>query len=133
MAKLGVNDLVHNGMPSLPFECSVAVSMIEVDMLRQQPAPVRTYELLKQIREGHPDAEIKFAIGPDIPDEFDRWSNVNRIEAEFGFVKLPVQSMRATKLRQMVREGVKAWRQHVPRMVARYIEMHGLYAEEETR
>jgi nicotinate-nucleotide adenylyltransferase len=127
MTKLGVNDLRYNGIPSLPFEASVAVSTLEMDMLRQHPGPIRTYELLKEIRKGHPDDEIKFAIGPDIPDELDRWANVDKIEAEFGFVKLPIQSMRATKLRQMMEEGISAWKQHVPSMVVQYIERHNLY------
>ena len=132
MTKLGVNDLVHNGMPSLPFKSTVVVSTIEMDMLRERPGPVRTYELLKELRKGHPDAEINFAIGPDIPDEFDQWANVDEIETEFGFVTLPIQSMRATKLRQMIAEGLRAWKQHVPLLVARYIEMHGLYHVERT-
>lgn len=127
MTKLGVNDLLHNGMPTLPFGSTVVVSPVEMDMLREQPGPIRTYELLQRIRKGHPEAEIKFAIGPDIPGELDQWANVDKIEAEFGFVELPIQSMRATKLRQMIAEGLRAWRQHVPRMVARYIEMHDLY------
>lgn len=130
MTKLGVNDLRYNGTPSLPFEATVIVSQIEMDMLRQQAGPIRTYELLKEIRKGHPGAEeIKFAIGPDIPDELSQWANVDKIEAEFGFVKLPIQSMRATKLRQMMAEGISAWKGHVPHAVKQYIRNQKLYQE----
>jgi len=130
MAKLGVQDLQWNSVPSLPFEATVVVSPIEMDMLRHQAAPIRSYELLKEIRKGHPEAEeIKLAIGPDIPDELSQWTNVDKIEAEFGFVKIPIQSMRATKLRQMMGEGVNAWKKHVPSMVVQYIRNQGLYGQ----
>lgn len=129
MTKLGVNDLLHNGVPSLPFESDVRVSLLEMDMLREQPPPIRTYDLLKRIRQGQldPNTEIKFAIGPDIPDELHQWAHVDKIEAEFGFAEIPIQSMRATKLREMMREGIDSWKRHVPFMVRRYIEMHQLY------
>jgi nicotinic acid mononucleotide adenylyltransferase len=131
MTRLGVDQLMYQAIPSLPFETTVVTSSIELDMLRQHPAPIRTYELLCEIRKGHPDAEIKFAIGPDIPGEMDRWANVNKIEAEFGFEHIPIQSMRATKLREMIASGVTAWHRYVPVPVRRYIEMHGLYRETE--
>lgn len=134
MTKLGVDDLRYNGMPSLPQTADVRASMVEMDMLREQPGPVRTYQLLKTLRKGFlerdQDIELKFAIGPDIPGEMDRWANVEEIKAEFGFVEVPVQSMRSTKLRQMIREGVEAWERHVPFLVRKYIKMHGLYQEE---
>jgi nicotinic acid mononucleotide adenylyltransferase len=128
MAKLGVNHLRYTGMPSLPQHTDARVSMVEMDMLTRQAAPIRTYELLKELAQGYgPDDEIKFAIGPDIPDEMHKWHNVDKIEEEFGFIHLPIQSMRATKLRQMIEEGVTAWHGHVPLPVRRYIERHGLY------
>jgi nicotinic acid mononucleotide adenylyltransferase len=127
MAFLGVQELLADGRPSLPFGSMVVVSQIEMDMMRTQPPPVRTYNLLRQIREGYPRHEIKFAIGPDIPDELGQWAHVDKIEEEFGFIHLPIQSMRATKLREMIRDGVESWRRHVPNTVRRYIEMHGLY------
>ena len=128
ITKLGVNDLIFNGRPSLPQTVQVNVSMIEMNMLLQQPAPVRTYELLKEFRKAYNSNDvIHFAIGPDIPGEMDRWANVPEIKEEFGFVHLPIQSMRATKLREMIAMGVTSWHRHVPLMVRRYIEMHGLY------
>lgn len=132
MAKLGTNDLCFNGMPSLPYGSTVTVSTLEMDMLRTQAPPVRTYEVLCEIRKGYPDAEIKFAIGPDIPDELDQWENVDKIREEFGFIETPVQSMRATKLRQMIAQGLRAWRQHVPLGVQRYIERNHLYLVDRT-
>jgi len=127
MAKLGITELQY-GRPSLPQAAQVRVSMLEMDMLTRQPAPVRTYELLKELRKGYGSKdEIKFAIGPDIPDEMHKWANVSEIEAEFGFVHLPIQSMRATSLREMIGEGVNAWERHVPHPVRKYIKMHGLY------
>jgi len=132
MAKLGVNHLRYNGVPSLPFESTVMVSQIEMHMLTKQPAPIRTYELLQELAQGYSkEDEIKFAIGPDIPDELHKWARVEDIERDFGFAHLPVQSMRATKLRQMIHDGVDAWKHHVPLPVRRYIEMHGLYRESE--
>lgn len=129
MAKLGVNDL-RFGRPSLPQNSQVRVSMVEMDMLTRQPAPVRTYELLKELRKGYgPKDEIKFAIGPDIPSEMDKWANVSEIEEEFGFIHLPIQSMRATKLREMIGEGVSAWERHLPHPVRKYVKMHGLYTK----
>lgn len=133
MTVLGVNDLRFNGVPSLPFEATVTVSTIEMDMLRKQAPPVRTYELLKEIRKGYDaDTEIKFAIGPDIPEEMGQWANVDKIKAEFGFIETPVQSMRATKLRGMIAAGLHAWEQHVPISVQVYIKRHGLYLVERT-
>ena len=74
-------------MPSLPFESNVLVSLLEMDMLREQAPPVRTYELLHRIQKGLLEpAEIRFAIGPDIHDEMDQWANVDKIKEEFGFV-----------------------------------------------
>jgi len=129
MAKLGITDLQF-GRPSLPQKTQVRASMIEMDMLTRQPAPVRTYELLKEISKGYgPQDEIKFAIGPDIPGELHKWENVDKIEEEFGFIHLPVQSMRATKLRGMIGEGINAWERLVPHPVRKYIKMHGLYQE----
>lgn len=134
MTKIGVDDLRYHGVPSLPHDSSVHVSMVEMEMLRHQPPPVRTYEVLKRLRQGYlePDGELqmKFAIGPDIPGELDRWAHVEEIRAEFGFVQVPVQSMRSTKLRKMIREDVRAWQRHVPSLVKNYIEMHGLYRED---
>lgn len=129
MAKLGVNDL-RFGRPSLPQNAQVRVSMIEMDMLTRQPAPVRTYELLTELRKGYgPQDEIKFAIGPDIPGEIHKWENVDKIEEEFGFVHLPIQSMRATALRGMIDEGLNAWERLIPHPVRKYIKMHGLYTK----
>ena len=132
MTKLGVNDLRHNGMPSLPFESNAQVSQIEMDMLREQAGPIRTYDLLKRIKKDmmDQDTEIKFAIGPDIPGELDQWANVDKIKAEFGFVEIPIQSMRATKLREMMAQGISSWKRHIPSTVARYIEKQRLYHAE---
>jgi nicotinic acid mononucleotide adenylyltransferase len=128
MAKLGVNDLRYNGRPSLPFHSDIRVSMLEVDMLCRQEAPIRTYELLKEIAQGYPDTtEIKFAIGPDILEEIHKWERVPEIRKEFGFVELPVHGMRATKIRGMLAEGVDSWKRHVPSSVQKYITRHGLY------
>jgi len=128
MAKLGVNDLVYNGRPSLPQGCLVNTSTIEMGMLVNQPGPIRTYELLQEIAKGYsPDDTIHFAIGPDILDELHKWKKVEEIKRDFGFVNIPVQSMRATKLREMIAEGIDAWHRHTPLLVRRYIEMHGLY------
>jgi len=127
MTKLGITDLQF-GRPSLPQNSQVRVSTVEMDMLTRQPAPIRTYELLKELREGyHPKDEIKFAIGPDIPDEMHKWENVDKIKKEFGFVHLPVQSMRAAALRGMIGENLNAWERHIPHPVRKYIKMHGLY------
>lgn len=128
MAKLGINHLRLNGRPSLPFKSTVYVSAIEMEMLQNHPPPIRTYELLQTLSRGFdPKDEIKFAIGPDIPDEMHKWENVDKIKEEFGFVHLPIQSMRATQLREMIASGITSWHRHVPLPVRRYIERHKLY------
>lgn len=133
MTVLGTNDLRFNSVPSLPWKAAVKVSTIEMDMMRKHAPPIRTYEVLQEFRKIYAEAdEIKFAIGPDIPEELGQWANVDKIEAEFGFIETPVQSMRATKLRGMIAAGLRAWKQHVPLPVQRYIEMHNLYLVERT-
>jgi len=128
MTQLGLAHLRHNNIPSLPFQSQAWVSKIEQDMLATQPGPIRTYELLEELRKKfNDDAEIKFAIGPDIPGEFHKWENVDKIKEEFGFVHLPIQSMRATQLREMIASGITSWHHHVPLPVRRYIERHKLY------
>jgi nicotinic acid mononucleotide adenylyltransferase len=137
MAKLGVNDLCWNGMPTLPHASSVQVLSTEQDMLRTQGPPIYTLDLLREIQKGHgasfskdeEPAEIKFAIGPDIRDEFDKWKGVPEIEKQFGFVDVPVFSMRATDLRNMIAEGTDLWKRHVPHGVAGYIKRNNLYAK----
>lgn len=129
MAELGVNDLRY-GMPSLPRHTEVHVSKVEAELLKQQAGPIRTYEVLKELEKFSLRGEIKFAIGPDVVEELDKWERVEQIEAEFGFVKIPIHAMRATKLREMIQTGVKAWRNHVSISVRQYIERHNLYRED---
>jgi len=135
MAKLGVNDLCWNGTPTLPYTSSVQVLTTEQDMLRSKAPPIYTLDLLREIKKGHgtpfskdeDPAEIKFAIGPDIRAEFPKWKGVDEIEKEFGFVDVPVFSMRATDLRNMIADGTSLWKRHVPHAVVQYIERNGLY------
>lgn len=136
MTLLGANDLVHNGCPSLPYGKEVLVTEAEMGMLRGQSAPIYTIDLLRRVKEtwgrdlGKGEPEIQFAIGPDVPAEFDKWHAVDTIQSEFGFVEVPVFSMRATDLRKMIRAGTSGWEHHVPTPVVNYIRMHDLYREE---
>jgi len=135
MTLLGVNDLRYNGCPSLPYGKDPQTTGIEMEMLRDQKAPIYTIDLLRRVKKGwgrdlgKGEAEIRFAIGPDVPAELDQWHAVNEIESEFGFVEVPVFSMRATELRKMIQTGTRGWENHVPSPVVRYIEMHELYKE----
>lgn len=128
MCRLAVQDLVRTGR--LP-EAAVSASTIEMDLLLEQAAPVRTYELLAEVRRRSPEAGIQFAIGPDILAELDRWARVPDIRRDFGFAHAPGQSMRATQIREMIAAGDEGWVKHVPESVRRYIEMHGLYSRQE--
>jgi nicotinic acid mononucleotide adenylyltransferase len=135
MAKLGVNDLRYNGVPTLPFESTLQVMTTEQDMLQRQGPPIYTIDLLREIKKGYGTTfgsdeeppEIKFAIGPDIRAEFPQWKGVDEIEKEFGFVNVPVFSMRATDLRRMIADGTSLWHRHVPSPVKQYIERNRLY------
>lgn len=133
MTHLGVNDLRYNGCPSLPYGKEVQTLSVEMEMLTGQAAPIYTIDLLRHLKKGwgrdlgKGEPEIRFAIGPDVPAEFDKWHAVEDIQREFGFVEVPVFSMRATDLRRMVRAGTNGWQNHVPGPVAKYIEMHNLY------
>jgi len=130
MAMLGVNHLQRSQASDLLQGAEVWVSQVELNLLARNPGPVRTYEVLVELRKQFgEDAEINFAIGPDIPDELDKWHNVDKIEEEFGFLHVPIQAMRATKLREMIGQGLISWYRHVSLPVRRYIEQHGLYKE----
>lgn len=128
MAELGVNDLRY-GIPSLPKNTEVHVSKVEAELLKRQAGPIRTYEVLRELQKYGLREGMKFAIGPDVVEELDKWEKVEQIKAEFGFVKIPVHAMRATKLREMIHDDVKAWKNHVSPSVRGYIERHGLYKE----
>jgi len=139
MARLGVQDLVVNGLPSLSRESSVQVLTVEMDMLREQAAPIYTYDLLRTIQRGWGQdlgqgaAEIRFAIGPDIRAEFPQWHHVAEIEREFGFIDIPIQAIRASHVRNMIRQGLESWRRHVPPQVAWYVGTHRLYRDQDGR
>lgn len=134
MSHLGSTDL-NFAMPSLPHGSTVKAIDTEGRMLQRHKPPIYTYDLLKAIKEqfgqtfssSAPVPEFKFAIGPDVRDEFDKWKGVEDIERDFGFVDVPVFSMRATNLREMIGAGNNLWKRHVPRPVAAYIERNGLY------
>lgn len=134
MTKLGVT-AAHYAMPSFPRNCSIMVSDIEQRLLESQEPPIYTYDLLKAVRDQqlqlfpNQETSIKFAIGPDIPEQFSEWKFVDEIRREFGFIEVPVQPMRATLVRKMIREGVNAWKTHMPRGVAQYITEQQLYQE----
>jgi len=137
MAHLGAVDL-NFARPSLPFGSDVKATNIEGTMLQKHKPPIYTYDLLKEITEWYGQVfdksqeapEFKFAIGPDVRDEFDKWKGIEDIEREFGFVDVPVFSMRATNLREMIASGSDLWKRHVPLAVAGYIQRHGLYQKQ---
>lgn len=115
---------------SLPVECWTA----EMTMLRDQPGPIFTIQLLRflktQIRhETRETPDLKFIVGPDIIEQLDRWAYVDEIRKEFGFVEVPDQGIHATEIRKRIAEGNPAWKDQVPPAVAKYIEMHKLYQE----
>jgi nicotinic acid mononucleotide adenylyltransferase len=134
MAHLGSVDL-NFAMPSLPFGSNVKAIEIEGRMLQRHKPPIYTWDLLNAIKEQYGQTfrkdeeppQFKFAIGPDVRDEFDKWKGVEDIERDFGFVDVQVFSMRATNLRGMIADGTDLWKRHVPRPVAQYIERNGLY------
>jgi cytidyltransferase-like protein len=119
--------LAHPGMP-VPAE----VSMVELYMLQTQPGPIFTIQLLRHLRDCHPDnrdAQLRFVVGPDIIAELDRWKYVDDIRREFGFFQVPETGVHASAVREMIWMGRAAWTRYVPHDVARYIKMHGLYQE----
>lgn len=129
MARLAVRDL-RFAAPSLPRKTTVVASDIEMRMLAEQASPIHTIDLLRRLRHGPMGsraAQIRFAIGPDIRDELHLWHDVEAIEREFGFVDVPVLSLRSTHIRSMIRAGTEAWKRHVPRSVGHYIELQRLY------
>lgn len=128
MAELSVNDLKY-GIPSLPKNTEVNVSMVERELLKRQAGPIRTYEVLQELQSYGFRKDLQFAIGPDILEELDKWEKVDQIKADFGFVEVPIHAVRATQLREMIRTGVKAWKNHVSISVRGYIERHNLYKD----
>jgi len=118
--------------PRPETEMPAAVSMMELHMLRKQPGPILTIELLRELQRRDPGTqplEFRFVIGPDILGELDRWEGVEDIRREFGFYEVPEAGTRASVIREMIQHGDPAWVRHVPPGVARYIEMHRLYRE----
>lgn len=66
----------------------------------------RALLVLRRVRELHPDAEISFAIGPDIDPSC--WTGYDEIVAErFGFVRVPEHgdNLRSTKIREHLEAG----------------------------
>lgn len=129
MTQLGVRDAKY-AVPSVPRQTMIIASDVEMQMLTEQSSPIHTIDLLRRIRRGpigSRASRIRFAIGEDIRDELPKWHEVEAIEREFGFFDVPVLSIRATSIRQMINDEVETWRRHVPRSVARYIELQGLY------
>lgn len=127
MAVLGAESRFY-AKPSFPKEVTFTVTTAEVEMLRTQPKPIFTYNLLKWLRKSHGnDATIKFCIGPDILDEIDRWEFVDEIHNEFGFYECPNMGIHSQEIRKMLDQGVGTWANHVPSPVAQYIKRHLLY------
>lgn len=102
-------------------------SPVEMHMLQRQAGPIFTIQLLRQLREQHPDSLLRFVIGPDIIEELDRWKYVDDIRREFGFIQAPDMGIHSSSIREMLSNGVAAWERHVPGPVADYIRMHRLY------
>jgi nicotinic acid mononucleotide adenylyltransferase len=121
MAVLGTNDI------RFPHGVRVTVSDAEFRMLREQPTPIYTIDVLRHFQRMNDKADYRFVIGPDIPGELDRWHQAERIQEDFGFFELPELGIHATDIRTMIAQGDSAWEGHVPPPVARYIKMHGLY------
>lgn len=123
-------NMVEIALSHTRFKIPVELSMAELHMLKHQPGPIFTIQLLRWLRKAMPEnseIELRFVVGPDIIEELDRWKYVEDIRREFGFVEVPNFGIRATDIRQMMLDGLPSWKQHVPPPVAEYIEMHQLY------
>jgi nicotinate-nucleotide adenylyltransferase len=107
----------------LPTEAS----SVEMHMLQRQAGPIFTIQLLRHLQQTHPDAQLRFVIGPDIIAELDRWKYVDDIRRDFGFIQAPDMGIHSSSIREMLVQGVPAWERHVPQPVADYVRMHGLY------
>jgi|GEM_PF-2381595 len=128
MTALGIESRYHE-CPSFPERVTITIAIDELHMLKQQPGPIYTIQLLRHFKTGHRGKEndYRFVIGPDILDELDRWEYVEEIREEFGFYQVPMMGIHSQAIRDMIRNGVSTWIRHVPTQVAAYIKMHGLY------
>ena len=109
MAKISVEDLltqmVSNGWSK---DVKVKLSNAEVDLLRKQKPPIRTYELLQEIRQNiGPQHTLKFAIGPDIHDEIHKWKNVSHCSKT---VLRKLFSITVSQHTQPLRRACPRWR-----------------------
>lgn len=130
MAELAVRDE--------EWEVPVGVSDVERIMLRDNfTAPLFTITVLRALKRysiqynEHESAKYRFIIGPDIREELGQWKNVEDIRREFGFFEAPDMGVHSTEIRQIMADGFPGWKDHVPTLVAGYIETHGLYGVEQ--
>ena len=114
-------------------ELRTEVSMVELTMLQVQPGPIFTIQLLRYLRDCHPDnrdSQLRFVVGPDIIQDLDRWKYVDDIRREFGFFGVPERGIHASAIRDLMADGDPSWEAHMPQPVAEYIKMHRLYHAE---
>ena len=134
MAQLGVQEL-DVGVASFPDSCDVRVLDIERKMLKQQPAPIFTIDLLRVLsRSGEygegENHEYKFVVGEDLRDQVKDWTYAGEIEREYGFLWMPeLRGMHSQQIRGMIQRRER-WEHLVPKSVARYSKMHNLYEEQ---
>jgi len=129
MTVVGVESRYYE-CPSFPEKVTISVAIDELHMLRSQPGPIFTIQLLRHYRKRDlpgKENDYRFVIGPDILDELDRWEYVNEIREEFGFYQVPMMGIHSQAIREMIGNGVSTWSRHVPTQVAAYIKMHSLY------
>ena len=123
-------NMASTALENARLKVPAVVSMVEFYMLREQPGPIFTIQLLRNLQNSPPShrtAELRFVVGPDVIAELDQWEYVEDIRREFGFYEVPVLGTHASEIREMLENGDPEWARHVPPRVADYIRMHDIY------
>ena len=91
-------------------EQSISVSAVEREIANTNipDRPVYTYDVLQELQERNPAAEINFIVGPDNahPDTWKRFYRSEDILAQWGiWVAEETVPVRSTLIREMIRNG----------------------------
>lgn len=115
MLELGASGLSMDG---------VAIVEAERILLHRNRAPIRTWQVLDFL--AGTLTNPTFVIGEDLVPELDQWENVEYIRQTYGFHVVPDFGVHATDVRKAISLS-QPWEHMVPKSVADYIKLHGLY------
>lgn len=101
--------------------------------------PSYTIDIIRALKHKHPGHEFTVVLGSDCKKDLPRWHALDELkkEASFffipraGFENSPFMDISSSRIRGLIKQGKEYTKYLVPE-VARYIEEHGLYRDDET-